>query len=176
MVSPAVFYRTGALVFGGGHVVLPLLQSEVVGRGWLDQDAFLGGYGVVQALPGPLFSFAGFVGAAQTVAPGGWQGGLVALVAIFLPSLLLVLGVLPFWDRLKGQPGARGALAGLNAVVVGVLGAAWWNPMLSTAIHRPTDWALLAAAYVFLTIARLPPWLVVIAFAGLVGAFSPNIV
>jgi chromate transporter len=172
----SVFYRTGALVFGGGHVVLPLLQSEVVGRGWLDQDAFLGGYGVVQALPGPLFSFAGFVGAAQQVAPGGWRGGLVALVAIFLPSLLLVLGVLPFWDRLKSQPGARGALSGVNAVVVGVLAAALWNPVLTTAIQRPTDWALLAAAFVFLAVARLPPWLVVVSFAALVGVFSPTAV
>ncbi len=169
----SVFYRTGALVFGGGHVVLPLLQSEVVGRGWLDQDAFLGGYGVVQALPGPLFSFAGFVGAAQHAAPGGWQGGLVALVAIFLPSLLLVLGVLPFWDRLKTQPGARGALAGVNAVVVGVLAAALWNPVLSTAVQRPSDWALLAGAFVFLAVAKLPPWLVVTGFAVLVGIFSP---
>ncbi len=168
----SVFYRAGALVFGGGHVVLPLLQSEIVGRGWLDQDSFLGGYGVVQALPGPLFSFAGFVGAAQQVAPGGWPGGLVALVAIFLPGLLLVLGVLPFWDRLKRLAGARGALAGVNAVVVGVLAAALWDPVLTTAMRRPSDWALAAGAYVFLAIARLPPWLVVIGFAALAGVFS----
>src|SRR5258705_7315043 len=116
----SVLYRTGALVFGGGHLVLPLMQGEVVSRGWLGQNQFLAGYGAVQALPGPLFSFAGFVGAAQSEAPGGWRGGLVALVAIFLPSILLVIGVLPFWDRLKSQPGARGALAGVNAVVVGV--------------------------------------------------------
>jgi chromate transporter len=127
---------------------------------------------VVQALPGPLFSFAGFVGAAQQVAPGGWRGGLVALVAIFLPSLLLVLGVLPFWDRLKAQPGARGALAGVNAVVVGVLAAALWNPVLTTALHRPSDWALLGGAFIFLAVARLPPWLVVLGFAALVGVFS----
>ena len=171
----SVFYRTGALVFGGGHVVLPLLQSEVVGRGWLDQDAFLGGYGLVQALPGPLFSFAGFVGAAQQVAPGGWRGGLVALVAIFLPSLLLVLGVMPFWDRLKTQAGARGALAGVNAAVVGVLAAALWNPVLSTAVQRPSDWALLTGAFVFLAVAKLPPWLVVVGFAVLVGVFSPAV-
>jgi len=165
----SVFYRTGALVFGGGHVVLPLLQSEIVGRGWLDQDTFLAGYGAVQALPGPLFSFAGFVGAAQQVAPGGWRGGLVALVAIFLPSLLLVVGVLPFWDRLKGRPAARAALAGVNAVVVGVLAAALWNPVLISAVQRPADWALVAAAYVFLAIARLPPWLVVIGFSAATG-------
>ena len=168
----SVFYRTGALVFGGGHVVLPLLQSEVVGRGWLDQDAFLGGYGLVQGLPGPLFSFAGFVGAAQEIGPGGWRGGLVALAAIFLPGVLLVLGVLPFWDRLKSQAGARAAVAGVNAVVVGVLAAALWNPVLTTAIRRPGDWALLAGAFVFLAVAKLPPWLVVVGFAVLVAAFS----
>jgi chromate transporter len=153
-------------------VVLPLLQSEIVGRGWLDQDTFLGGYGAVQALPGPLFSFAGFVGAAQQVAPGGWRGGLVALIAIFLPSLLLVVGVLPFWDRLKSQPAARGALAGVNAVVVGVLAAALWNPVLMTAVRRPSDWALAAGAYVFLAVAKLPPWLVVVGFAAVIGLFS----
>jgi chromate transporter len=168
----SVFYRTGALVFGGGHVVLPLLETEIVGRGWLDADTFLAGYGAVQALPGPLFSFAAFVGAAQGVAPGGWVGGLVALVAIFLPSLLLVLGVLPFWDDLRRLPGARGALAGLNAVVVGLLAAALWDPVLTHAIVRHTDWALLAAAFVFLTVARLPPWLVVLGFAAATGVFS----
>jgi chromate transporter len=161
----SVFYRTGALVFGGGHVVLPLLQSEVVGRGWLDRDSFLTGYGAVQALPGPLFSFAGYVGAAQDVAVGGWRGGLVALVAIFLPSLLLVAGVLPFWDDLKRRRHARGAIAGVNAAVVGLLAAALWNPVLTGAIRRPGDWALLAGAYVFLAVAKLPPWLVVIGFA-----------
>jgi chromate transporter len=168
----SVFYRTGALVFGGGHVVLPLLQREIVGRGWLNLDDFLGGYGLVQALPGPLFSFAGFVGAAQQLATGGWRGGLVALVAIFLPSLLLILGLLPLWDRLKGQPGARAAMAGLNAVVVGVLAAALWNPVLTTAIRRPSDWLLAAGAYVFLAVAKLPPWLVVLGFAAAVGVFS----
>jgi chromate transporter len=165
----SVFYRTGALVFGGGHVVLPLLQAELVGRGWLDRDTFLTGYGAVQALPGPLFSFAGFVGAAQQVAPGGWMGGLVAVTAIFLPSLLLVAGVLPFWDRLKMRPGARAALAGVNAVVVGLLAAALWNPVLMSAVRRPQDWALVAAAFVFLTVARLPPWLVVIGFGAATG-------
>jgi chromate transporter len=168
----SVFYRAGALVFGGGHLVLPVLQAEVVRRGWLDQTTFLAGYGAVQALPGPLFSFAGFVGAAQDVAPGGWRGGLVALGAIFLPSLLLVVGVLPFWDRLKTRPDARGALCGVNAVVVGILAAALWNPVLTTSIERPSDWALAAAAYVFLTVARLPPWLVVLGFAGVVGVFT----
>ncbi len=165
----SVFYRTGALVFGGGHVVLPLLQSEIVGRGWMETDPFLAGYGAVQALPGPLFSFAGFVGAAQTGAQGGWTGGLVALLAIFLPSLLLVLGVAPFWDRLKTRTAARGALAGVNAVVVGVLAAALWNPVLSSAVRNPADLALVVAAFVFLAVARLPPWLVVIGFSAATG-------
>ena len=165
----SVFYRTGALVFGGGHVVLPLLQSEIVDRGWLDRDTFLTGYGAVQALPGPLFSFAAFVGAAQDVAAGGWRGGLVALAAIFLPSLLLVAGVLPFWDRLKAQPEARGALSGVNAVVVGLLAAALWDPVLTGAVRRPADWALVIAAYVFLAVAKLPPWAVVIGFAAATG-------
>jgi len=165
----AVFYRTGSLVFGGGHVVLPLLEREVVGRGWLDPDTFLAGYGAVQALPGPLFSFAGFVGAAQGFGPRGVVGGLIALFAIFLPSLLLIVGVLPFWDRLKREAWARGALAGVGAVVVGLLAAALWDPVLKTAIARPADWALLAGAFVFLTVARLPPWLVVIGFATATG-------
>lgn len=165
----AVFYRTGSLVFGGGHVVLPLLEREVVDRGWLDADTFLAGYGAVQALPGPLFSFAGFVGAAQTFGPRGVTGGLIALFSIFLPSLLLIVGVLPFWDRLKREAWARGALAGIGAVVVGLLAAALWDPVLRTTIGRPSDWALLAAAFVFLTVARLPPWLVVIGFATATG-------
>ncbi|WP_309605499.1 chromate efflux transporter [Phenylobacterium sp.] len=169
----SVFYRTGALVFGGDHVVLPLLQGEIVSRGWLDQQSFLAGYGAVQALPGPLFSFAGFVGAAQTVAPGGWRGGLTALGAISLPSLLLVAGVLPFWDRLKTLAGARAVLAGVNAVVVGVLAAALWNPMLSTAMQRPGDWALAAGAFVFLFVAGLPPWIVVVGLGLLTGVFTP---
>jgi chromate transporter len=168
----SVFYRAGALVFGGGHVVLPILQQEVVRRGWMDQDTFLAGYGAVQALPGPLFSFAGFVGAAQGVAPGGWRGGLAALGAIYLPSLLLVVGVLPFWDRLKSRPGARGAMAGVNAVVVGVLAAALWNPVLTSAIERPSDWALALAAFLFLAVARMPPWIVVVGFAAVVGLFT----
>lgn len=168
----SVFYRTGALVFGGGHVVLPLLERDVVGRGWLDQDTFLAGYGAVQALPGPLFSFAGFVGASQSYAQGGWIGGFVAIVAIFLPSLLLVLGVLPFWDRLKVYPNARGALAGVNAVVVGLLAAALWQPVLTSTVQRPSDWALVAAAWVFLAVAKLPPWLVVIGFAVATGLLT----
>lgn len=167
----SVFYRTGSLVFGGGHVVLPLLEREVVGRGWLDHETLLSGYGFVQALPGPLFSFAGFVGAAQTYGPGGVTGGLIALFAIFLPSLLLVVGVLPYWDVIRTQPWARGLSAGLGATVVGVLAATFWDPVLMSAVRRPADWALVAAAYVFLAVARLPPWLVVIGFAAATAVF-----
>lgn len=161
----SVFYRIGSLVFGGGHVVLPLMEREIVGRGWLDHTTFLSGYGLVQALPGPLFSFAGFVGAAQSYGPRGVIGGLIALFAIFLPSLLLVVGVLPFWERVRRQPWAIGVSAGLGATVVGVLAATLWDPLLITAVRRPADWALIAAAYVFLTVARAPPWMVVIGFA-----------
>jgi chromate transporter len=167
----SVFYRTGSLVFGGGHVVLPLLEREVVDRRGLDQDTFLAGYGVVQALPGPLFSFAAYVGSAQRYGPGGVTGGLIALFAIYLPSLLLITGVLPFWDRLKREGWARGAVAGVGATVVGVLAAALWNPVLMTAVRRPADWALVAAAFVFLQVARLPPWLVVLGFAVATGVF-----
>jgi chromate transporter len=155
--------------------VLPLLQTEVVGRSWLDLDTFLAGYGAQQALPGPLFSFAGFVGAAQGVAPGGLEGGAVALLAVFAPSALLVMGVLPFWDRLKVRPVARGAMAGANAVVVGILAAALWNPVLTNAIERPSDWLLAIGAFVFLAVARLPPWLVVVGFAAAMGLFHPAI-
>lgn len=169
----SVFYRTGALTFGGGHVVLPLLEREVVGRGWLDPETFLSGYGLMQALPGPLFSFAGFVGTAQSYGPGGVAGGLIALFAIFLPSLLLVVGVLPYWDQIRTQPWARGLSAGLGATVVGVLAATLWDPVLMTAVRRPADWALVAAAYVFLAVAKLPPWLVVIGFAATTAFFLP---
>jgi chromate transporter len=163
-------------VFGGGHLVLPLLQGEVVGRGWIDEDTFLSGYGVVQALPGPLFSFAGFVGAAQVYGPNGVIGGLIALFAIFLPSLLLVVGVTPFWDRLKREGWARGAVAGVGAVVVGMLAAALWDPMLVNTVRQPADWALVLAAFVFLQVAKFPPWLVVIGFAAATGVFLPTVI
>lgn len=164
----SVFYRTGALVFGGGHVVLPLLETEVVERGWMGQDLFLAGYGLMQALPGPLLAFAGFVGASQT----GVLGGVLATLAIFLPSLLLIVGALPYWDQLKTVPAARAALAGVNAAVVGLLAAALWNPLLMTAVRNPGDWALVAGAFIFLAVAKLPPWAVVVMFAVGVGVFG----
>lgn len=167
----SVFYRVGALVVGDDHVILPLMAREVMGRGWLDREAFLSGYGLMQALPGPLFSFAGFVGAAQAYGPKGIVGGLIALFAIFLPSLLLVVGVLPFRERVRHQPWAIGMSAGLGATVVGVLAATLWDPVLITAIQRPADWALVAAAYVFIAIARLPPWMVVIVFGAATAVF-----
>jgi chromate transporter len=169
----SVFYRIGALVFGGGHVVLPLMEREVVLRGWLDQDSFLAGYGFVQALPGPLFSVAGYVGATQSYGPTGIVGGLIALFAIFLPSLLLVVGVLPFWDQLKREGWARGLVGGVGATVVGVLAAALWDPVLMTAVRVRGDWFLVVAAFVFLQIAKAPPWLVVLGFAAATGFFLP---
>ncbi|MBS0610669.1 MAG: chromate efflux transporter [Proteobacteria bacterium] len=155
------FYRAGAVVFGGGHVVLPLLQAEVVAPGWVAAGDFLAGYGLAQAVPGPLFSFAAFVGAAARNGAGGWLGALVCLVAIFLPALLLVAGALPFWERLGHDGRARAALSGVNAAVVGLLLAALYHPVWSSAIHAPIDLGVALAAFAALTWARVPPWLVV---------------
>ncbi len=163
------FYRSGALVFGGGHVVLPLLQAEVVTPGWIGADEFLSGYGAAQAVPGPLFTFSAFLGAAMSAGPGGWIGGLLCLVAIFLPSFLLVLGVLPFWSRLRGQRGVQAALAGVNAAVVGLLLAALYDPLWTTAVRDWRDAAWVAVCVAALMWAKLPPWLVVLAM-GLGGA------
>lgn len=164
-----VFYRAGALVFGGGHVMLPLLQAEVVPPGWIDNDTFLAGYGAAQAVPGPLFTFAAFLGTAATGPASGWLGGMLALVAIFVPAFLLVLGALPFWDRLRMNLSARAALTGVNAAVVGVLLAAFYDPVWTSAIHGPADLALAALALLALTRFKLPPWLVVVTTAALAG-------
>ncbi len=164
-----VFYRAGALVFGGGHVMLPLLQAEVVPPGWIDNDTFLAGYGAAQAVPGPLFTFAAFLGTAANGPANGWLGGMLALVAIFVPAFLLVLGALPFWDRLRTNLPARAALTGVNAAVVGVLLAAFYDPVWTSAIHGPADLALAALALLALTRFKLPPWLVVVATAALGG-------
>ncbi len=163
------FYRTGALVFGGGHVVLPLLQETVVKPGLAPQDDFLAGYGAAQALPGPLFTIAAFLGAKASVGPGGVAGALVALIAIFLPGMLLVYGVLPFWDRLRTKTSIRGALNGVNAAVVGILGAALYEPIWTSAILRPADAALALLAFAALAVARLPV-LAVVAMAAAAGA------
>ena len=159
------FYRAGALVFGGGHVVLPLLQAEVVPTGWVGNDAFLAGYGAVQAVPGPLFTFAAFLGAAMQQPPTGWLGGVVALLAIFAPSFLLVLGALPFWERLRGHTRTQAALAGTNAAVVGLLLAALYQPVWTSAIHTPPDFGLALVAWVALMFWKWPPWLVVLGSA-----------
>ena len=155
------FYRAGSLVFGGGHVVLPLLQAAVVPRAWVSNDAFLAGYGAAQTVPGPLFTFAAYLGAAMGPSPNGWQGALVCLVAIFLPSFLLVIGVLPFWDDLRRRLSARAALGGINAAVVGLLIAAFYDPVWTVGITGPGDFALALAAFLLLFVWRAPPWAVV---------------
>jgi chromate transporter len=156
------FYRSGALVFGGGHVVLPLLQAEVVPPGWVSNDAFLAGYGAAQAVPGPLFTFAAYLGTVMGPAPNGWLGGLICLVAIFLPSFLLLVGALPFWDVLRRLPAVQSALRGVNAAVVGLLLAALYNPVWTSAIHAPGDFAIGIVAFLLLALWAVPPWLVVI--------------
>ncbi len=160
------FYRVGALVFGGGHVVLPLLEAEVVGPGWLSHDTFLAGYGAAQALPGPLFAFAAFLGSVSSVGPGGMLGGLVALTAVFLPGLLLVLGVWPLWERLRSVAIAQAALRGANAAVVGVLAAALVDPVLPAGVTDLRSGGLAVALFAALQWAKLPAWGVVAAAAG----------
>lgn len=162
------FYRTGALVFGGGHVVLPLLQAEVVPPQWVSNDVFLAGYGATQAVPGPLFTFAAFLGASMTHAPSGWLGGVIALLAIFTPSFLLICGALPFWASLRTSPRTQAALAGVNAAVVGLLLAALYRPVWTSAIFNGYDFALAVLALVALMVWKLPPWLVVIG-CGMLG-------
>jgi chromate transporter len=157
----ARFYRVGSLVFGGGHVVLPLLQPEVVSPGWISQSAFLTGYGAAQAVPGPLFTFAAYLGAAMGPAPNGWAGAAICLVAIFLPSLFLIVGVAPFWNALRGRREAQGALMGANAAVVGLLAAALYTPVWTSAVATPTDVGLVLVAFLLLAAWRTPPWLVV---------------
>ena len=166
------FYRSGALVFGGGHVVLPLLQAEVVPGGWVTGDRFIAGYGAAQAVPGPLFTFSAYLGTVMAGPTGGWRGGLFALGAIFLPSFLLVIGILPLWDRLRSVARFRGAIAGVNAGVVGLLLAALYDPVWITAIHAPSDVALGLAAFGMLAWWKLPPWLVVLLGAATGAALS----
>jgi chromate transporter len=161
----AAFYRAGSLVFGGGHVVLPLLQASVVPSGWVSGDMFMAGYGAAQAVPGPLFTFAAYLGAVMEPRPNGAAGAAICLVAIFLPSFLLVIGVLPYWQMLRGKPQAQAALAGVNAAVVGLLLAALYNPVWTSAIATPRDFALAVTAFLALAVWKAPPWLVVIASA-----------
>ena len=156
------FYRSGSLVFGGGHVVLPLLQSEVVPTGWVSKDAFLAGYGAAQAVPGPLFTFSSYLGTVMSPSPNGWAGALICVIAIFAPSFLLVIGALPFWDRLRHLGPVQRALVGVNAAVVGLLLAALYNPVWTSGILAPADFALALAAFTLLVFWKVPPWLVVI--------------
>lgn len=155
------FYRAGALVFGGGHVVLPLLQSEVVATGWVSPEHFLSGYSAAQAVPGPLFTFAAYLGALLGPEPNGISGAALALLAIFLPGFLLLIGVLPFWDSLRTRPQAQSAMQGANAAVVGILGAALYSPVFTSAIGNMRDFALALACFVALTVWKTAPWLVV---------------
>lgn len=164
--SPALamvdtYYRVGSLVFGGGHVVLPLLQAEVVPPGWVTQEQFIAGYGAAQAVPGPLFTFAAYLGAVAGPVPNGWAGGALALVAIFAPSFLLVAGSLPLWDALRTRGAFQGVLRGVNAAVVGILGAALYSPIWTSGILGPLDLGLALAAFGLLQVWRVPPWLVV---------------
>jgi chromate transporter len=162
------FYRTGALVFGGGHVVLPLLHTAVVDPGWVSNDQFLAGYGAAQAVPGPLFTFAAYLGTVATIPPNGLAGATIALGAIFLPSFLLVFGAVPFWDRLRGSTGFRSALTGTNAAVVGILLAALYSPIWTSAIAAPIDVVVAAGALALLLTRRVPP-LVVVALCAVAG-------
>jgi chromate transporter len=167
------FYRAGSLVFGGGHVVLPLLQASVVPPGWVTNDAFLAGYGAAQAVPGPLFTFAAYLGAVMGPEPNGLLGAVICLVAIFLPSFLLVIGALPFWEQLRRLATAQGLLRGVNASVVGLLLAALYSPVWTSGIRGPHDFALAVVAFLLLFMWRTPPWLVVVLSAiggGLVAA------
>jgi len=160
------FYRAGALVFGGGHVVLPLLQAETVAQGWVTPDAFLAGYGAAQAVPGPLFTFAAYLGAVLGPEPNGVAGAAVALFAVFLPGFLILIGVLPFWDRFRTMASAQSAMQGANAAVVGILGAALYSPVFTSAIGDMRDFALALVCFVLLMAWKTPPWAVVVVAAG----------
>ena len=157
------FYRAGALVFGGGHVVLPLLQAQLVPAGWLSNDSFLAGYGAAQALPGPLFTFATYLGAIS--APVAWQGAILATLAIFLPAFLLVFALLPWWQQLRHFSLLQRSIAAVNAAVVGILLAALYQPVFSSVVTQASDMALVLLAFIALVVWKLPPYLVVLAAA-----------
>jgi chromate transporter len=157
------FYRAGSLVFGGGHVVLPLLDQEVVAGGLVSREEFLAGYGVAQAIPGPLFTFASYLGAAIS----GWSGAVITTLAIFLPGFLLLVAIIPFWVLIRTKTGVQSAIMGMNAAVVGLLGAAFYDPVLTSSISSATDAAFLAGIFCLLAFWKLPPWLVVAAGASL---------
>jgi chromate transporter len=164
------FYRSGSLVFGGGHVVLPLLEQEFVPSGWLSKEAFLAGYGAAQAVPGPLFTFAAYMGAVVD----GWAGGLLATFAIFLPAFLLVLGTLPFWVCINRNPKITGALMGVNAAVVGILISAFYDPIWTSTILGPLDFAFAALLFSMLAYWKLPPWVIVV--TGIIGGYLLSLI
>src|SRR5262249_35719972 len=160
-----VFYRAGSLVFGGGHVVLPLLQAAVVPSGWVTNDAFLAGYGAAQAMPGPLFTFAAYLGAVMVPQPNGVLGALIGVIAIFAPSFLLINGLLPFWNTLRRRQSMQAVLRGVNAAVVGILLAALYTPVWTAGVHSPASFGLTAVAFLALTMWNVTPWIVVVAGA-----------
>jgi chromate transporter len=159
------FYRSGALVFGGGHVVLPLLQAQIVTPGWVSNETFLAGYGLAQAVPGPLFTFAAYLGAVMGSPPNGLAGAAIALVALMLPGMLLVYGTLPFWDAMRTRSAAQAAMRGTNAAVVGILGAALYNPVWTSAVLTPRDFVFALGGFLLLTVWKMPPWVVVVLLA-----------
>jgi chromate transporter len=161
------FYRSGALVFGGGHVVLPLLREAFVAPGWISDDAFLAGYGAAQAVPGPLFTFAAYLGAIVNTSPHGVPGAILGLIGIFLPGMLILVGTLPFWDSFRKRDSAQAVMRGVNAAVVGLLGAALYNPLWVTSVKTSGDFGIALLGFVLLTVGRAPPLLVV-----LVGAIG----
>jgi chromate transporter len=162
------FYRSGALVFGGGHVVLPLLRDAFVGPGWVSDNAFLAGYGAAQAVPGPLFSFGAYLGTVVNATPHGVPGAALGLCGIFLPGILILLGTLPFWDMFRRRAGAQASMRGVNAAVVGLLGAALYNPVWVNAVNSPRDFGVALTGFILLTVWRTPP-LVVVVFGALAG-------
>jgi chromate transporter len=165
------FYRSGALVFGGGHVVLPLLHEAVVAPGWVSDNSFLAGYGAAQAVPGPLFTFSAYLGTVVAISPHGVMGAIVSLIAIFLPGLLVLMGMLPFWQEFRRRVSAQAVMRGVNASVVGLLGAALYNPVWTGAVRAPADIALVVVGFLALALRTLPPWTVVV-FLATTGALS----
>jgi chromate transporter len=166
-ISPGIslfeaFYRSGALVFGGGHVVLPLLREAFVSPGWVSDNTFLAGYGAAQAVPGPLFTFAAYLGTVVAPSPHGVTGAMIGLIGIFLPGILVLLGTLPFWDSFRQRNGAQAMMRGVNAAVVGLLGAALYNPVWTSSVNTPGDFAIALVGFVLLTVWRAPPLLVVV--------------
>jgi len=169
------FYRSGALVFGGGHVVLPLLREATVSPGWVSDNAFLAGYGAAQAVPGPLFTFSAYLGAVMGPSPNGIAGAVISLIAIFMPGLLVLIGTLPFWETFRRQSWAQSVMRGVNAAVVGLLGAALYNPVWTSSVNAPMDFGLALVGFVLLTVWEAPPLVAVAvsAIGGIVLAIAP---